>query len=194
MRQAALLVVAFLSCRGEHPTFTCATSAQCGAGGVCIMAACAFADAACPSGYRWDVSAPGRARSCVEVTDMATPPIVVDDMAAALDQAAAIDLATPTDLTGGVHFYPDIEDRIEGEHCLLCHEKGGSVSLVPLMSPGDTADKMMNYNAMVSEVQTVNVLTILRDMTHCPTWMHLPCYVPDADLDVWKEWVANPVP
>lgn len=80
--RVCLLAIALLSCHDGLPSFVCAASDQCGAGGVCLEAACAFPDAACSSGLRWDVSAPGRVHACVALAaaDMAMQPAPAADM------------------------------------------------------------------------------------------------------------------
>lgn len=99
MSRAALLLVAAmaLSCR-VHPPFACSADSQCGAGGRCLDAACAFADAVCSSGWRWDRSAAGHDRACINA---------VADMAAA---AEPVDLSTasPADLADEVDASPPL--------------------------------------------------------------------------------------
>lgn len=76
---AIALFALVAACRSQGLVFQCATDSQCGAGGVCVSDACAFADATCPSGFRFDKSASVGGGACVAVAaDMATTP--VDDM------------------------------------------------------------------------------------------------------------------
>jgi hypothetical protein len=90
--QLFMWLLTAIGCKSSALTFTCRMDAQCGVGGSCVAGGCAFIDAACPSGYRWDKSASGQ---CTPVGDMAT--IAPADMADAVDMAQPVvyDLAPP---------------------------------------------------------------------------------------------------
>lgn len=185
MSRAALLLVSVmaLSCR-VRPPFACGADSQCGAGGRCIAAACAFADGLCSGGWRWDRSAAGYDRACVEAPADMTAATVVEDLAIAPDQATAADLAAQArDLAVVVHFYPTLQAQVVSYGCAGCH---ASSSSPPQLVTGDSAVAGHNYAALVDYAPTI-VATLSTGAGH-------PLHVPRPDLDAWQSWAAAPAP
>jgi hypothetical protein len=98
----ALVACVFIvgGCVTSNLTFTCGPTKSCGSGGQCINGACAFTDASCPSGMRYDKSANGgRGGSCVDIVMMTVDMSVA--MVSDMSGTVPIDIAQrPIDIAG----------------------------------------------------------------------------------------------
>jgi hypothetical protein len=68
----AAAALALPACRVSGLVFNCSTDSECGPGGSCVDGYCAFPNAVCASGLKWDTSAGPFAGQCVDVSDMGT--------------------------------------------------------------------------------------------------------------------------
>jgi hypothetical protein len=136
----------------------------------------------CPDGYG---CVEGRCWAAGHEFDMAVelPP---EDMAGA-DLGAGADLsdaAPPHELGTVTHFYPTLEQEVEGHGCVGCHSAGNPP---PRLLGSDTALQQVNFQAL--KQYTASIIAKVQQAAHCST----SC-IPPGEIDAWQQWVTDPQP